>query len=79
MSQYETYSDEKLAEHRQEIQVEEARRAKIEQIPTLMENYARDYDNIGGKKKDLLDAIERGFKPEEELEVEVLPDPEEAE
>lgn len=72
MSQYENYSDEKLAEHRLEIQVEEDRRAKLEQIPVLVEAYAKDYNNNGGTKKTLIDAITRGFKPEEEVAAEEL-------
>lgn len=67
MSQYENYSDEKLAEHRQEIQVEEDRRNKLRMIPLNIENLSREYLNNGGDKKDLTAAIKRGEKSEDEL------------
>lgn len=67
MSQYENYSDEKLAEHRQEIQVEEDRRNKLRMIPLNIENLAREYLDNGGDKKDLTAAIKRGEKSEDEL------------
>ena len=55
---YKTLTDEQLDEARQEILIEQERRANLAQIPETIQELATKYTDGGGNREDLLKAVE---------------------
>ena len=56
---YKTLTDEELDEARQDILIEQERRANIEQIPTTIQELANKYTEGGGDREELLKAVNK--------------------
>ena len=54
---YKTLTDEQLDEARQDILIEQERRANIEQIPNTIQDLATKYTEGGGSREELLKAL----------------------
>ena len=55
---YKTLTDEQLEEARTAILIEQERRANLAQIPETIQELATKYTDGGGKREDLLKAVE---------------------
>ena len=55
---FKTLTDEQLDEARQAILIEQERRANLAQIPATIQDLATKYTDGGGKREDLLKAVE---------------------
>ena len=55
---YKSLTDEQLDEARQDILIEQERRANLAQIPTTIQELAAKYTEGGGDREDLLKAVE---------------------
>ena len=55
---FKTLTDEQLDEARQEILIEQERRANLAQIPETIQELATKYTDGGGNREDLLKAVE---------------------
>lgn len=55
---FKTLTDEQLDEARQEILIEQERRANLAQIPVTIQELATKYTDGGGNREDLLKAVE---------------------
>ena len=55
---YKTLTDEQLDEARQEILIEQERRANLAQIPNTIQDLATKYTEGGGSREELLKAVD---------------------
>ena len=55
---FKTLTDEQLDEARQDILIEQERRANLAQIPETIQELATKYTDGGGNREDLLKAVE---------------------
>lgn len=55
---FKTLTDEQLDEARQDIMIEQERRANLAQIPETIQELATKYTDGGGNREDLLKAVE---------------------
>ena len=54
---YKTLTDEQLDEARQDILIEQERRANLSQIPSTIQDLATKYTEGGGDREELLKAL----------------------